>query len=131
MAYGSQPIVTSQPIPMQPTYQNINGYTVASSYPQSPYMGGAPPSPNALHMGLSSSPGGAYPYVPSQPMMQGQPQYAFPTQNNGYHMAQQPMGMGMGMGMGMSPPEHGYMPTTPATPHRRRARSFNYNGGSY
>lgn len=123
MAYGSQPIVTSQPIPMQPTYQNINGYTVASSLPHSsPYMGGGPPSPNALQMGLSSSPGGGYPYVPPQQMLQGQ-QYAFPPSQNfaGYNnMAQQPMGM--------SPPEYGQ---TPMTPYRRRARSFNYNDGGY
>jgi len=92
-------------------------------------MGGMPPSPNALHMGLSSSPSGGYPYVPPQPLMQQhQPQYSFPTQDSyGYTMAQQPMGM--------TPPghgyqEHGYMPTTPAT-YGRRARSVSHLPGSY
>ena len=111
---------------MQPTYQNFNGYTIASSPPQVAYhMGGAPPSPNAYHMALSSSPpSGQYPYVSPQPLMQPQPQYAFPTQNfNGYAMAQQPMGM--------TPPEHGYMPTNPAGTYGRRARSGSYHAGSY
>ena len=134
VAYASPPMIHSQPIPVQPTYQNFNGYTVASSPPQGHYMGGmggVPPSPNALHMGLSSSPSGHYPYVPPQPLMQQhQSPYSFPTtQNfNGYTMAQQPMGM--------TPPDHGYseyghMPMTPAATYGRRARSVSNLPGSY
>jgi len=122
-SYPAGPMVVSQPIPMQPTYQHINGYTVSSAPPQT-YMPGARSSPNAVHLGLASSPPGlGFPYVSAQEIMP-QPQYAFPTQNyNGYSVAGQPMGG--------SPQDYSYMPTTPNTLYRQRTRSVNFQPTGY